>query len=122
MITLLTLLKIIALLVAIASTIFIFFALWSIYTLLTTKVPWVKTPKKNIDIILDEINLPKNSIVYDLGCGDGRFLFRAEKQGHQVAGYELSLYPYLKCLARKKNSGSKAEIKKKIFRGGFIAC
>jgi len=113
--SLLIILKIILVIVTIGSFIFFFFAICSIYTNLTTGVPWVKIPEKNIAKIFKEISLPKNSLIYDLGCGDGRVLFAAAKQGYRAKGLELSLYPYLKGLVGKMIIGSQVEIKRKDF-------
>jgi len=87
-------------LLAISAVIFVFgsvilvFAFWSIYTIVKTKVPWAKTPSENIAKIFSEINLPENSLMYDLGCGDGRSVFFAEKRGYKGRGCELSLYSF----------------------------
>jgi len=91
------------------------FAGWTLYALIKTKVPFAKTPKENLDKIFTEINLPKNSLIYDLGCGDGRFLFQAEKLGYRAIGYELSLYPYLKCWLKKILKKSSIKIINKNF-------
>ncbi len=91
------------------------FAGWTLYALIKTKVPFAKTPEKNITRIFSEINLPKNSLIYDLGCGDGRFLLRAEKLGYRAIGYELSLYPYLKCSLNKILKKSSIKIINKNF-------
>ncbi len=99
----------------ISGSIVLLFALWSIHTIIKIKVPWVKTPLENIVKVFSEINLPENSLMYDLGCGDGRSMFFAEKQGYRGKGYELSLYPFLKCLIKKIFTGSKIEIKRKNF-------
>jgi len=40
----------------------------------------------------------KEKIVYDLGCGDGRLLVAAAKNGAKAIGYEMSLLNYLFCL------------------------
>lgn len=97
---------------------FVFLCIQSIYINLRTKVPWAKTPEKNLKIILKEIaklKIPKNSLIYDLGCGDGRLLFLAEKYGYRAIGFELSLYPYLKCIIKKYFSKSKIKIQRKNF-------
>ena len=112
---LLLVLKIILAVVALGSLIFFFFAAHSFYTIFTTGVPWAKTPDANAAKIFEEINLPKNSLLYDLGCGDGRILFMAEKLGLRARGYELSLYPYLKAEYKKFVSRSWVEIKRQDF-------
>jgi SAM-dependent methyltransferase len=96
-------------------SVIIFFSLWSIYTIIKTKVPWAKTPRENLNKIFSEINLPKNSLIYDLGCGDGRTLFLAEKMGYRAVGYELSLYPFLKGALKKIIAKSEIKIKRRNF-------
>ena len=45
--------------------------------------------------------LKQGEVVYDLGCGDGRLLFAAEKKAKvKTEGYEAAPFPYL--LARFK--------------------
>ncbi|MDD5032072.1 MAG: hypothetical protein PHR36_03440 [Patescibacteria group bacterium] len=100
------------------SLIFLFFSLQAIITILRTKVPFARTPDENIEKILAELkkqNIPANSLIYDLGCGDGRILFTAERHGYRAIGYELSLFQYLKGLIKKKLKRSKVEIIRKNF-------
>lgn len=110
-------LKIVLAAAIIVGLIFFFLAACSIYTNLTTGVPWAKIPKENIDRIFKEIGLPRNSRLYDLGCGDGRVIFMAEKYGYRAVGYELSLYPYLKARFRKFIFQSAATVRRKNFFG-----
>ncbi len=93
----------------------LFIALWTIFALVKTKVPFAKTPEVSLSKIFKEIKLPPNSLIYDLGCGDGRILFYAEKLGYRAVGYELSLYPYLKCLLKKISKKSSIKIINKNF-------
>jgi SAM-dependent methyltransferase len=72
-------------------------------------------PANNLIIILDKINLPPQSLIYDLGCGDGRFLFLAEQKKLEAVGYELALYPYLKAIINKFFKSSRVVIKNKDF-------
>ena len=101
--------------IVIATFVVVFFGINMIYVNLKTLVPWVKTPLKNLQIVLDEINLPAGSLIYDLGCGDGRFLFMAEKKGLKAVGYELALYPYLKAQFNKFLQASRVKIKRQDF-------
>ena len=111
----LSLVIIILSLVAPAALIIIVLIMNMLYINLKTLVPWAKVPIINLEKILAEINLAPGALVYDLGSGDGRFLFLAEKHGFKAVGYELAYYPYLKTLARKFLKGSKVEIKNKDF-------
>ncbi len=113
--TILLLLKIILAVVITGSLIFIFFAACSIYTNLTTGIPWAKISKANILKIFEELDLPRNSLIYDLGAGDGRVILAAEKFGLRAKGFELSPYPYLRALLKIFFSRSRAEINRQDF-------
>lgn len=108
-------LKTVLVMVIFGGLIFFFLAAFSIYTNLTTSVPWAKNPKENIDKIFKELSLPKDSLIYDLGAGDGRVLFIAEKYGCRAIGFELSLYPYLRAGLRKFIFPSAVVIKRQNF-------
>jgi len=97
-------------LVTIITLIFVIFCSNLIYINLRTLVPWARVPNANLEKILAEVNLPAGALVYDLGCGDGRFLFLAEKYGFRAVGYELAYYPYLKTLIHKFLTGSNIRI------------
>ena len=97
------------------SSVVILFIFNMLYVNLKTRVPWAKVPLSNIEMIFNNLGLPVNSLVYDLGCGDGRFLFLAEKRGFRAVGYELAYYPYLKTLISKYIKGSKIAIENKDF-------
>lgn len=101
--------------IVIATLVVVFFGVNMIYVNLKTLVPWVKTPLKNLQIVLEEINLPAGSLIYDLGCGDGRFLFMAERRGLKAVGYELALYPYLKAQFNKFLQASHVKIRRQDF-------
>lgn len=61
--------------------------------------PFVPTEKKKMEAMLNLAELNKDSVVMDLGSGDGRFIFEAARRGVKKAiGYELSipLYFYTK--------------------------
>ncbi|MDD4332869.1 MAG: hypothetical protein PHT51_02045 [Patescibacteria group bacterium] len=113
--TFILVLIIIAIVTGIFMVVYLFFWSWTVITLFKTKVPFARTPEDNIKRIFNEINLPKNSLIYDLGCGDGRVLFLAEKYGYKSIGYELSLYPYLKAKIKKFLIHSQVEIYQKNF-------
>lgn len=101
--------------VFLAMLLVLFFGLNMIYVNITTAVPWARVPQANLEQILAEINLAPGSLLYDLGCGDGRFLFIAEEKGFKAVGYELSLYPYLKTLASKFIKNSRIQIRRQDF-------
>jgi hypothetical protein len=58
--------------------------------------PFVPTKKEKHHLMLKMAKINKNSQVYDLGSGDGRFVFAAAKQGAKKSiGYELSVPIYV---------------------------
>ena len=101
------------------SLILIFIALilltLSIVILFLVRVPYAPTPKRMIKKIIDELDIKKGDIVYDLGCGDGRFLFAAETKGATAIGYELSPMVYYKALLTKILKKSKVKLRQKNF-------
>ena len=113
--SLLVVLKVILWLVLVMGSVFLFFAAHSIYTNLTTGVPWAKVPRANVAKIFKEFGLPAGSLIYDLGAGDGRVLFAAEKFGYRAMGFELSLYPYVEVWLRKLLFRSRIVIKRRDF-------
>jgi len=53
-------------------------------------VPFVPTPFKIVDKMLELAEVHKGDVVYDLGCGDGRILVAAAKNyGAKGVGYDI---------------------------------
>lgn len=102
-------------LTSITTLMVVIFGFNMIYTNIKTKTPYTRIPLFNLEKILAEINLPINSLVCDLGCGDGRFLFLAEKKGLKAFGYELAFYPYVKAWLNKFFRQSQVKIERKDF-------
>lgn len=58
---------------------------------LVLDVPYVPTPVKVVEGMLDLAKVGKNDVVYDLGCGDGRIIITAaEKYGATGIGVDLN--------------------------------
>ncbi|MFM9066175.1 MAG: SAM-dependent methyltransferase [Planctomycetota bacterium] len=56
----------------------------------TADVVYVATPHDVVAKMLDAIKVAKSDVVYDLGCGDGRFIVTAAKKlGCRGRGYDL---------------------------------
>jgi len=98
----------------------ILFILWAIGNL-KNKVPFVTTSNAVLEDINKALEVKDNSVVYDLGCGDGRILFHLShfNKNARYIGIENSVFPLL--LARfgaflnKKKEGVKVEIIKGDF-------
>ena len=49
-----------------------------------------------IEAILDSVPMEPGLVVYDIGCGDGRFLTSAEKRyGVKAKGFEINPWAFL---------------------------
>ena len=71
----------------------------SLASMIFTGSPFIATPKKLTRKIVRLANIRPGDIVYDLGCGDGRFLIEANKAyGAKAVGIEIS--PVICWLAR----------------------
>ena len=63
----------------------------------TTDAPFVPIQNEVIGDIVKNLNLNNDSVLYDLGCGDGRILKEAVKSNPnvRVVGVEKAIFPYL---------------------------
>jgi len=76
--------------------VFISFILWSIGNL-KSDVPFVTCSKGVLKNIKEAFSINDDSVVYDLGCGDGRVLFYLSRfnKNAKYIGVETSLFPFL---------------------------
>lgn len=101
----------------------LFFLILSSFLFLITplfsSVPFVPVKKKTLNKIVSALNLDEQSILYDLGCGDGRVLFAAQRAHPQIScvGIEISPFPFL--LAKIKQAFSPKK-NVHIFYGDFF--
>lgn len=80
----------------------------SFLTVIFIGAPFVPSSNKIVNSILQEIKLKDQMCVYDLGCGDGRFLIEASKKAKIIGeGYELTLVVWLLAKLRVLFSGKK---------------
>lgn len=67
-----------------------------------------ETPQDAVDKMLEMARVSSDDVVYDLGCGDARFLVTAaKKHGCRGVGYEIQ--PHVAALARQKVAEAKLE-------------
>jgi SAM-dependent methyltransferase len=61
------------------------------------KVPFVGVPNRTLKDIEKALLLKEDSVVYDLGCGDGRVLFYLSKNNPKIKyiGIENSMFPFI---------------------------
>ncbi|MCX6757342.1 MAG: SAM-dependent methyltransferase [Candidatus Nomurabacteria bacterium] len=88
---------------------FIIFLLTSFLTPLFSKVPFVPVRGKIVNEIISILDLKEDSVLYDLGCGDGRVLFAGTKyiKSVKAVGIEHAPFPYICAKLRKFFSKSK---------------
>ncbi|MFH0952167.1 MAG: class I SAM-dependent methyltransferase [Patescibacteria group bacterium] len=90
----------------------LFFAIYVMIVLFKTKVPFVKTPKKSIPLIIDNLPGEGSLTITDLGCGDADVLFALEKSlpRAKLIGYELSPTAYIRARFKKWLKKSKVKL------------
>jgi SAM-dependent methyltransferase len=104
-------------LIAAACCIIVFLMLVTVVVNLFIPVPFVPSNKRVIDRVLEIAHLKKDEKVYDLGCGDGRFLIEAEKKARvKAVGFEAAPIPLILAYIRKWINGSHI----KIHMGNFF--
>ncbi|MFX1489349.1 MAG: SAM-dependent methyltransferase [Promethearchaeota archaeon] len=65
---------------------------------LTKGAPWIPTRMKKVRQMLSLANIQPDEILYDLGCGDGRFIIRAARKFKAKAiGIEINPLLYVWC-------------------------
>lgn len=81
--------------------------------------PFISTQKFVIDKIVEEIVLPENATIYELGCGKAGFLSALRKKYPQarLIGVEYSFLPWLLAQTQSALARSRLDIRKKnIFK------
>lgn len=80
------------------------------------KVPFVPVPNSILENISKELDVKDGSVVYDLGCGDGRILFylASKNKNTKYIGIENSQFPLILARVRswwhKYRTGTEVEI------------
>lgn len=75
--------------------------------------PWLPTRGRDIERILKLARLRPEERFYDLGCGDGRVVMAAARQGSVAVGLEISLAMWLVCRVRQAIGGGAATFRLK---------
>jgi hypothetical protein len=94
------------------TTVLIFFLIFTLLLLIIissallgfvmTRVPFIRTPSRDIDEIIRLGNIGEGDVVYDLGSGDGKMVFALTKTtGARGVGFEQTHWTHL--LAQIKN-------------------
>jgi len=96
----------------------IFWTVWALGILLVLVygavllfgAPYFPTLKKSLKPALDLLELKPGQVVYDLGCGDGRFLKAAAKAGLTAIGYELNPFVAFYAWATTRRYGRRVQV------------
>lgn len=60
--------------------------------------PWIPTRMKKVRQMLSAADIQPDEVIYDLGCGDGRFIVKAARKfDAKAVGIEINLLLYLWC-------------------------
>lgn len=119
MIILLNFLGWILILIFLATLVLLFLWMW---TAIKAKVPFITTPNSILPYIHKALDIKKESVVYDLGCGDGKVLFysaniipEAKYIGIENGVFPLLLARFNKWKNRNKKGAKSIEIIDKDF-------
>jgi len=96
-----------------------FWVIWSVAILLIFTygfvllfgAPYFPSLKPHIKAALDLLDLKEGDVVYDLGCGDGRFLKAAARQGCKAVGYELNPFMFLYSWVTTRKYGRRVKVR-----------
>lgn len=99
----------------------VLFIMWSIGNF-KNKVPFVTASNKVLDPIYKAMNIKDDSIVYDLGCGDGRILFYLShfNKKAKYIGIENGSFPYLLSKIGSYLNKKKENVDIKILKNDFF--
>jgi SAM-dependent methyltransferase len=77
--------------------------------------PYFPSLKPHVSAALDLLDLKKGQVVYDLGCGDGRFLRSAAKAGYKAVGYELNPIMFMVSWISTRRYGRRVKVRMRNF-------
>jgi len=104
-----------------AVVVLVFFLLLSLFLLFIvgsaflgfvfTRVPFVPTPKGDVEQMVRHLGLSQDDVFYELGSGNGRVVFGVEAlSGARAVGYESTLWTHLWASLRKRWRRAKARL------------
>ncbi len=73
--------------------------------------PYFPSLKPHVRAALDLLDLKEGDVVYDLGCGDGKFLKAAAKKGATAIGYELNPFMFLYSWLTTRRYGRRVKVR-----------
>jgi len=96
-----------------------FWVIWAVAILLILAygfvllfgAPYFPSLKPHIKAALDLLDLKDGQVVYDLGCGDGRFLKAAAKRGFKTIGYELNPFMFAYSWITTRRYGRRVKVR-----------
>jgi SAM-dependent methyltransferase len=72
--------------------------------------PYLPTLGPQVKIALDMTGLKEGQTLIELGCGDGKVLVAAAKQGLNVVGYEINPLLVMMCRLRTRRYGKQVRV------------
>jgi len=96
----------------------LFWVVWTVAILLILAygvvllfgAPYFPSLKPHVDAGLKLLDLKPGQTVYDLGCGDGRFLKAAAKLGIRAVGYELNPFMFAYSWLTTRRYGKRVKV------------
>src|ERR1700712_1392873 len=73
--------------------------------------PYFPSLKPHMAASFDLLKLKPGQTVYDLGCGDGRFLKEAAKRGYNAVGYELNPFVFAYAWLTTRRYGKRVKVR-----------
>jgi SAM-dependent methyltransferase len=73
--------------------------------------PYFPSLKPHLNAAFDLLDLKKGQVVFDLGCGDGRFLKEAARRGFKSVGYELNPFVFLYAWITTRRYGKQVRVR-----------
>lgn len=89
-------------------------------SLIFTRAPFIPSPAVIAPEIIDALELDENSVLYDLGCGEGHVLLagKLKQPKAKFVGIERSWVPYLAAKYKAREDGRNLE----FIRSNFFKC